>query len=183
MKTTLLSLIISVLSTQAIAATSIKEVRVFKSERRLELVTQDNQIFKTYKVMLGRNPEGRKTKEGDNKTPEGPYTLDFKNDTSRFHKSIHISYPNAQDILRARQSGVKPGGDIMLHGLPNDLFEIRGWLTSIAPDLDPLYYNEDVVRTNILNYDWTSGCIAVKDDEIDEIYSLLDVPTKIIINP
>jgi murein L,D-transpeptidase YafK len=179
MKTLLLTIALSALSTPSFALV-IKELRVSKSERKLELITQDNQVYKTYKVMLGLNAEGgAKTKENDNKTPEGTYTLDLKNEHSKFHKAFHISYPNSRDTLRARLHGNKPGGDIMLHGYPNNFDEMRDWLTSVNMDKFP----DEQIRANLSNYDWTNGCIAVTDAEIDEIFSIVDVPTKIIINP
>jgi murein L,D-transpeptidase YafK len=179
MKTSLLTLFISVLSTQAFAEVEIKELRVYKNERKIELITKEEQVYKTYKIMLGRNPEGHKTKDGDNKTPEGTYTLDIKNPTSKFHKAFHISYPNTLDILKARMHGKNPGGNIMLHGMPNNFSEMQDWLTSVK--LDSL--SDETLRSSLLNYDWTNGCIAVTDAEIDEIYSIVDVPTKIVINP
>lgn len=178
MKTLLSLILFSILTTQALARVQIKEVRVYKSERKLELITNDNQVYKTYKVMLGQTPVGPKRKEGDNKTPEGSYTLDLKNERSKFHKALHISYPNNKDILRAKLRGNNPGGDIMLHGLPNNFYEMRDWLAS--KNLDGL--SDEAIRSALPNYDWTNGCIAVTDAEIEEIFSLIDVPTKIIIN-
>lgn len=167
------------LSTSALAGVQIQEVRVFKSERKLELISSDNRVYKTYKIMLGRNPEGPKRMEGDNKTPEGTYTLDLKNNRSKFHLAMHISYPNSKDILRAKLRGQNPGGDIMLHGLPNNFSEMRDWIAS--KNLDGL--TDEAIRALLPEYDWTNGCIAVTDAEIEEIYSLINVPTKIIIAP
>lgn len=164
---------------QAFALDSIREIRVFKSERRLELVNKNNQTIKTYKVMLGRNPEGAKKEEGDNKTPEGAYVLDLKSDNSKFHKSFHISYPNTRDIIKAKIHGKKAGGDIMLHGYPEDFSEMRDWLKLVHLDNS----SDEVIRAGLGNYDWTNGCIAVTDEEIDEIFSMVEVPMKIIINP
>jgi murein L,D-transpeptidase YafK len=179
MKTLLLTIVVSVLSTPTFAVV-IKELRVAKGERKLELITEDDQVYKTYKVMLGLNAEGgAKSQDGDNKTPEGTYTLDLKNEHSKFHKAFHISYPSARDTWRARLHGKKPGGDIMLHGYPNTFEEMREWLTSVNLDKFP----EETIRANLSRYDWTNGCIAVTDAEIDEIFSIVDVPTKIIINP
>jgi murein L,D-transpeptidase YafK len=179
MKTLLLTLLLSITSANTYAASNVKLVRVFKSERRLELVNKDNQVIKTYKIMLGRQPIGKKTREGDNKTPEGVYELDLKNSDSNYHKALHISYPNKMDKLKAKLSRVKPGGDIMLHGLPNDFKELTSWLETVGLG----NVGDDIIRSSILYFDWTWGCIAVTDAEIDEIYSMLDVPTKIIINP
>ncbi len=171
---------IFILTSQALrAGDTVNLVRVFKGERRLELINQNNQVIKTYKIMLGKNPVGHKEKEGDNKTPEGTYTLDLKNSESEFFKSIHISYPNFKDTLKARLRGFDPGGNIMLHGLPNDFKEMEEWLNSVG--LGDL--SDDLIRAGLTRFDWTSGCIAVTDDEITEIYDLIDVPTKIIIKP
>lgn len=179
MKSTLIALVLTITTANAFAKSPVSLVRVFKSERRLELVTKDNQVIKTYKVMLGRNPVGHKVQEGDNKTPEGNYTLDLRNPNSKFHKALHISYPNLKDKLKARSLGVKPGGDIMLHGLPNDFSEMTDWLNAVG--LGGLA--DDLIRAGLPYLDWTNGCIAVTDAEIDEIYEMIDVPTKIVIRP
>lgn len=180
MKTyTLLFLAMTCSFTQAFAAIPVKELRVFKGERRLEIIGNNNQVLKTYKVMLGRNPEGKKMQEGDFKTPEGEYILDAKHPDSDFHKAFHISYPNLKDKLKARMLGVSPGGDIMLHGYPNNFFDMTSWLKSVGFENAA----EEVIRAGLSNFDWTSGCIAVTDEEIDEIFAMVDVPTKIIIKP
>lgn len=159
------------------ARVQIKEVRVYKNARKLELINSDNQVYKSYKIMLGLNPIGAKRQEGDNKTPEGTYMLDIKNERSKFHLALHISYPNKKDTILAKLKGQNPGSNIMLHGLPNNFNEMRDWLAS--KNLDRL--SDDAIREALPNYDWTNGCIAVTDTEIEEIYSLIDVPTKIII--
>ena len=161
------------------AADKIESVRVFKSERRMELVGADNQVVKTYKIMLGKNPVGHKVQEGDNKTPEGIYILDSKNPNSKFHKAIHVSYPNKADTQKAKSLGVRAGGDIMVHGFPNSFKEMRAWLNGAGLG----FLSDDLIRSSLPYFDWTSGCIAVSDAEIDEIYSLITVPTKIIIHP
>ena len=122
-------------------------VVVLKKERTLELFSQ-GKVIKTYKIALGGEPVGPKTKQGDHKTPEGIYILDSRNAHSQFYKSIHISYPNEQDRALARKNGVSPGGDIFVHGLPNGFGAIGA-----AHRLK----------------DWTDGCIAVTNEEIDEI--------------
>jgi len=136
-------------------------VLVVKSERKLILLNH-GQIIKTYKVALGGNPRGAKTQQGDHKTPEGVYVLDRRNEHSQFYRSIHISYPNTDDRARARKLGVSPGGDVMLHGLPNGY----GWIGSGHRERD-----------------WTDGCIAVTNEEIDEIWRTVPDGTPIEIRP
>jgi len=96
---------------------------VEKSARRLTLY-RDGRPLKTYSVALGRNPVGRKTARGDNRTPEGVYYIDSRKTGSAYHRALHISYPHSHDSKAARRRGVPPGGDVMIHGLPNGL----GWL-------------------------------------------------------
>ena len=137
------------------------EVIVMKKERTLALMS-GGKVLKVYKIALGGNPVGLKEREGDHKTPEGTYVLDRRNAKSRYYRSIHISYPNEEDRERARKLGVSPGGDVMVHGLPNGF----GWLGA----------------TNRV-YDWTDGCIAVTDQEMDEIWSAVPDGTPIEIKP
>jgi murein L,D-transpeptidase YafK len=134
------------------------KVLVLKSERKLFLMKGD-EVLKTYIVALGRNPVGSKVRQGDSRTPEGTYVLDRHNPNSQYHRSIHISYPNADDAARARRMGVSPGGDVFLHGLPN------GFHGLLAPG------------------DWTEGCIAVTNTEIDEIWRAVADGTPIEIKP
>src|SRR6201996_9771319 len=101
------------------------KVLVLKGERKL-LLMKGNEVLKTYTVSLGANPVGFKVREGDRKTPEGNYVLDRHNAHSQYHRSIHISYPNAEDVARAKKLGVSPGGDVFLHGLPNDFHGLLG---------------------------------------------------------
>ena len=139
----------------------VDRVVVLKSERKLVLMSGDY-VLRVYQVALGRYPSGHKARQGDAKTPEGEYTLDFKLRKSGFHKAIHISYPNARDRARAAAAGVDPGGKIMIHGLPNKLKAARVGHPSI---------------------DWTQGCIAVTDKEIDEIWNMVKIGTPIEIHP
>ena len=134
---------------------------VEKSARRMTLL-RDGHTIKTYEVALGGAPSGHKQQEGDGRTPEGAYAIDFKNARSRFHLALRISYPDAADRTAAKARGVSPGGDIMIHGLPNGL----GWLAGLH-----------------LWRDWTDGCIAVTDRQIDEIWPLVDVGTAVEIKP
>jgi murein L,D-transpeptidase YafK len=142
-------------------APHVERVVVLKEERTLQLLNA-GKVIKTYKVALGGDPVGPKTRQGDHKTPEGIYRLDFRNAHSQFYKSIHISYPNAQDRKRAREKGVSPGGDIFVHGLPNGFGAVG-----------PAHRLRD----------WTDGCIAVTDDEIDEIWKAVKDGTPIEIKP
>jgi murein L,D-transpeptidase YafK len=134
---------------------------VEKSKRTMTLFSGDVAV-KTYLVALGGSPVGPKQKEGDHKTPEGTYTIDSKNAASRFHLGLHISYPNEADRKRARKLGASPGGAIMIHGLPKE-FAYLGALHRKT--------------------DWTDGCIAVTDDEIEEIWRLVKVGTPVEIRP
>lgn len=136
-------------------------VVVLKSERALRLVNH-GRVIKAYKVALGGDPIGPKTRQGDHKTPEGSYVLDFRNAHSKFYKAIHISYPSARDRAAAREQGASPGGDVFLHGLPNGF----GYLGA-AHRLK----------------DWTDGCIAVTNAEIDEIWGAVPDGTPIEIQP
>ncbi|WP_413520692.1 L,D-transpeptidase family protein [Psychrobacter glacincola] len=137
--------------------TVIDKVFVDKSARILQLLS-DNKVIKTYHVALGGNPIGHKQKQGDQRTPSGAYILDYKNEKSKYYRSIHVSYPNAADKARAKKLGVNPGGDIMIHGQKNGF----GQLASITQRLD-----------------WTEGCIAVTNDEMDEIMAAVKVGTAI----
>jgi murein L,D-transpeptidase YafK len=136
-------------------------VVVHKKERTLELFKNGSSIRK-YKIALGAEPVGPKTQQGDHKTPEGIYVIDRRNERSKFYRALHISYPNAEDQARAAKLGVSPGGDIMIHGLPNGF----GWLG----------------ESHRLQ-DWTEGCIAVTDKEMDEIWKLVPDGTSIEIDP
>ncbi len=143
-------------------ASIVDAVRVDKSERKMYLHSGDH-IVRSYEISLGDSPRGHKTTEGDERTPEGTYFLNWRNPNSRFHLSIQISYPNEADIKQAHERGVSPGGAIFIHGLPNG--------TSPRKRLPP--------RT-----DWTDGCIAVKSNrEMEEIWKLVPLGTPITINP
>jgi murein L,D-transpeptidase YafK len=149
-----------------LAQTSVSPLRadrvvVLKKERTLQVLRQ-GRVIKTYKVALGGDPVGPKSQQGDHKTPEGIYVLDSRNAHSQFYKSIHISYPNASDRAAARQKGVSPGGNVFVHGLPNGY----GW-----------------VRASHRLKDWTDGCIAVTNQEIEEIWRAVPDGTPIEIRP
>ena len=136
-------------------------VLVVKSERRLYLI-RDNKVFATYRVALGPQPRGHKVFAGDGRTPEGLYVLDHKHPASRFYRAIHVSYPSSRDVAEARKYGGRPGGLVMVHGQPangrNGHRDYRPW-------------------------DWTAGCIAVSNAEMDEIWDATDEGTPIEILP
>jgi len=134
---------------------------IVKSERTMTLLRQ-GQVLMTFKVALGGKPVGAKVQKGDQRTPEGLYTIDSRNAHSQFHLALHISYPNAADRERAKGLGVSPGGDIMIHGLP----PAYAWL-------GPLHRQ----------HDWTLGCVAVTDPEIEEIWNMVPNGTKVEIKP
>lgn len=136
-------------------------VEVDKSDRELRLL-RGGEVLKTYRVSLGFAPEGDKRQEGDGKTPEGRYVIDYRNPQSRFHLSLHISYPDAEDRAEAKARGVSPGGEIFIHGGPG----IKGQFASLWRGKD-----------------WTLGCIAVTDEEIEEIWALVPNGTPIEIRP
>lgn len=136
-------------------------VLVLKKERTLHLLRADR-VLKSYKIALGGDPVGPKTRQGDHKTPEGVYVLDFRNAHSQFYKSIHISYPSGRDRVAARQKGVSPGGDVFVHGLPKGY----AW-----------------VGASHRLKDWTDGCIAVTNQEMDEIWRAVGDGTPIEIRP
>lgn len=136
-------------------------ILVFKGDRRLELVT-GGETLKSYRVALGRAPKGPKTQQGDGRTPEGKYVIDSRKRNSDFHRALHVSYPNAEDRRRARQRGVSPGGAIMIHGMKNGL----GWIGRLHQFVD-----------------WTNGCIAVTNEEIEEIWRAVPNGTEVEIRP
>ena len=140
---------------------NIDFVLVNKSENKMYLLS-DGERVKEYDVVFGENPVGHKQQEGDERTPEGKYLLDYKKVDSSFYKAIHISYPNELDKAKAKAKKVSPGGLIMIHGQKNGL----EWLSWVAQ-----WFN------------WTDGCIAVTNSEMDEIWKLVKVGTPIEINP
>lgn len=150
---------------QLLHAQDIDEVHVYKSKHKLNLISA-GKVVKSYSVMLGRGGRGPKRQEGDYLVPEGKYFLDFKNPESLFHKSIHISYPNEDDLRRANEAGVDPGGDIMIHGYPNYPKPFFKFLRKIGL---------------IKKIDWTAGCVALDNQEMEEIFENLEVPLPITI--
>ena len=122
-------LLIVLIPTLAIAKVDL--VKVDKSANKMYLMEGD-MVIKEYHIALGKNPQGHKQQEGDKRTPEGTYTLDYKKEDSAFYRSMHISYPNKKDIENAKKRGVSPGGFIMVHGQPNRL----GWLSTMNQNVN-----------------------------------------------
>jgi murein L,D-transpeptidase YafK len=146
---------------QPTAAQKADSVLILKKDHVMELLA-GGKVIRTYQVALGRGGLAPKEREGDARTPEGHYIIDSHNADSHYNKALHVSYPDAEDRKRAARLGIAPGGAIMIHGLPNGM----GWVGA-AHRL----------------YDWTLGCIAVTDGEIDEIWDLVPVGTPVEIRP
>ena len=149
------------LSALAAAESKVDRILVLKQKHELRLL-HGNEIVKSYAVALGRGGLKPKMREGDGRTPEGLYRIDSRNPGSRFHLALHISYPDEADKERARKLAVDPGGDIMIHGLGNEFKHLGA-------------------RQHL--YDWTDGCIAVTDSEIEEIWRMVPNGTPVEIRP
>ena len=147
---------------QALPAGTVADRVVIEKAARTLALYHRGRLVKTYRVALGSNAKGRKEREGDGRTPEGTYVIDFRKRDSAFHRALHISYPNDEDRQRARRLGVSPGGAIMIHGLPNG----RG----------------AIGKAHLLR-DWTQGCIAVTNEEIEEIWRAVPNGTRVDIKP
>lgn len=140
------------------------KVLVQKAQKKLQLLHGGN-VIKEYPIALGKNPVGHKKEEGDGRTPEGKYVLDWRKKDSKYYRAIHISYPNEEDIAQAEAREVDPGGYIMIHGSPS-------WVPS-----------SEWARDWLNKEDWTEGCIAVTNDIMDEIWQLVQDGTPIEIRP
>lgn len=136
-------------------------VKISKGERRMEL-KREGKVLKRYRVALGFTPRQHKEREGDGRTPEGHYTIDARNPRSEFHRSLRIPYPDSRDDAHAAELGEPAGGDIYIHGVPN------GWRKLTTPHS---------------RKDWTTGCVAVIDAEIREIWSLVPTGARVVIHP
>jgi len=134
---------------------------VRKADRKLDLY-DGTQLLRTYVISLGKEPRGAKMREGDKRTPEGRYVIDYRKEDSSYHRALHISYPRADQIAAARARGDSPGGLIMIHGLPNG----GGWIGRLHRLAD-----------------WTVGCVAVTNDEIEELWRVVPIGTPIEIQP
>jgi murein L,D-transpeptidase YafK len=135
---------------------------VIEKSRRILTLYADGEPLKSYRISLGTNPVGAKQHEGDRRTPEGRYVIDYRKADSGYFRALHISYPGPDDLERARQSGESPGGDIMIHGLRNRL----GWLGRLHRLVD-----------------WTQGCVAVTNREMAELWRVVPDGTPIEIRP
>ena len=149
------ALILTIVSCSCFA--DIDLVKVDKSENKMFLL-EKGKVIKEYHVAFGGSPKGHKEQEGDQKTPEGTYTLDYKKEDSSFYRAMHISYPNKSDLEHAKSKGVSAGGFIMVHGQ-------RNWLSWFSPFTQ--------------RFNWTNGCIALTNTEMDEFMNLVNVGTQI----
>jgi murein L,D-transpeptidase YafK len=140
---------------------TVDKVLVLKSERKLHLMGR-GEVLKSYRISLGKQPKGAKVREGDNRTPEGFYWIDWRKTSDKYNLSMHISYPNARDAANARKQGVPAGGMIMIHGTPLD-DEYPEWFFGTL--------------------DWTEGCIAMQNADMREVWSLVQDGTLIEIRP
>ena len=136
-------------------------VLVLKAHHKLYLMRGEHVLY-SFNIALGHHPSGPKTEQGDERTPEGLYLLDWRNPNSRYYRSIHISYPNGLDTQRAHARGIEPGGAVMIHGLPPG--------------------SEDIGKDHVQT-DWTDGCIAVTNEEMDVIWNTVEDYTPIEIKP
>jgi murein L,D-transpeptidase YafK len=155
----LLAVLVAPAAFAAMGLDPAEEMLVVKSERRLYLL-RGGAPFKSYRIALGLDPVGHKEREGDFRTPEGRYRLDGRNPSSDYYLSLHVSYPNANDLKHARSRHWQPGGSIMIHGMPN------------IPKHPLDYYRRA---------DWTNGCIALSNDDMLEVWLLSrpDMPIEI----
>lgn len=147
---------------KTITPAPIDYVLVKKQERKLILYAGANEV-KSYTIALGKQPEGQKQREGDSRTPEGLYTLDWRNPNSKFYRSIHVSYPSISQERSAKEAGIDPGGAIMIHGQPSD------W--------------SERIKLTFADKDWTEGCIALENQDMIEVWDLVKDGTPIEIQP
>ncbi|WP_394179041.1 murein L,D-transpeptidase family protein [Yoonia maritima] len=138
---------------QVYTGPEVTRIQVFKGQRRMQLL-HHNKLLNEYQFQLGFTPEGHKVHEGDGRTPEGAYLIDRRNPNSKYHLSLGISYPNANDVANARSQGLDPGGDIFIHGTPDP------WVGKA---------------------DWTWGCIAISNKEMDDVYAMVNTGTLVTI--
>lgn len=162
LKTLLFSLVFLIILPGPLFSNEFADLIVVMKSKRIMFLMNEGKILKAYKIALGKSPVGKKTIQGDGKTPEGRYFLIDRNPNSSFYKSLRISYPNDRDIENAKKIGLNPGGDIVIHGLSKKV--------------------EYLGKYHIIE-DWTEGCIAVTNEEMDEIWRLVPDGTPIEILP
>ncbi len=143
------------------ASKSVDKILVIKSARRLELIS-DGKVIRSYRISLGKQPKGPKLQEGDKRTPEGLYWVDWRKRSDKFNLAMHINYPNISDAAKARREGVNPGSMIMIHGTPD---------------------SEDNPEELFHTLDWTDGCIAMKNYEMREVWNMVKDGTMVEIRP
>ncbi|RZU38557.1 L,D-transpeptidase-like protein [Fluviicoccus keumensis] len=154
-------LILALAMSLAHALPKADHVLVSKTRKTLSLLHGET-VLATFPVAFGANPQGHKQQEGDERTPEGSYRLDFKKADSGYYRAIHISYPNAADLAQARARGVSPGGFVMIHGQRNGF----GWASFITQRLN-----------------WTNGCIALRNEDMAVVWEAVEPGTPIEIRP
>ena len=143
------------------AAPKVDAVKVDKLGRRLYLMSGGD-IVRSFPVALGGNPVGHKRQEGDRRTPEGRYLLDVRKADSAYYRALHISYPDARDVADARSRGVSPGGAVMIHGQRNGF----GWLAPL-----------------VQRFDWTDGCVALSNEDMEVVWTLVEPGTPVVLLP
>lgn len=160
-----LFLFFSITLTLLLSEPIVADKVIIKKSTRMLYLSKNGDIYKKYHVSLGQVPIGAKEVEGDMKTPEGVYILDWRQESSQYYKSLHISYPNSKDKARAKELGSSAGGMIMIHGTP------LAW--SLSPYGDWM---------NVL-IDWTQGCIAMSNDDINDVWEETTNGTIVVIVP
>ncbi|OUR96500.1 hypothetical protein A9Q84_09125 [Halobacteriovorax marinus] len=156
----------------------VTRINIHKGRRTLELVDHKRRVIKTFDIMLGRSPLGTKIKRGDNKTPEGIYKVDWRNSKSKYRLSLHINYPNKLDLKRSRALGVDPGDNIFIHGMPTHLGTISDIFNSLG-----IESGTDMVNYALSFMDWTRGCIALSNSDIEEVWKLTPNGAQVVIYP
>lgn len=143
------------------AAPGVDQLLIHKAERRLEVIS-DGQVIKQYRISLGRQPRGHKQQQGDQRTPEGIYRIDWRHQSPQFNLSLHLDYPNLKDRAAAYKRGVDPGGMIMIHGTPTDA-QYPEWFFK--------------------GLDWTDGCVALTNTDMRALWELVPDGTLVEIIP
>lgn len=162
LRSLLFSILIFVFSFNTLLADELADLVVVIKSKRIMFLIKEGKILKAYRVALGKNPSGRKLSQGDGRTPEGRYYIAGRNPDSSFYKALKISYPNEKDFEDAHRLNLNPGGGVMIHGLSKKV--------------------EYLGKYHIID-DWTEGCIAVTNEEMDEIWSAVPDGTAVEILP